>query len=194
MRFATEIAKCAPGPILDLGCGIGRHSLLFASHGCNVVSIDLDMERLKTLSRLSGKSAKYGHDNHIGTGHIAIAQLNLSQVPWPFKPRLFGAVIAVHFYSTTMLYEASRLLATDGYFFVETFGGHGNNFQALPKRDQLRQYLGTEYDIEYYSERDVGPRSADAVSVRFLAKRRRTGDIPKNFGIETPQVRLTQGT
>jgi SAM-dependent methyltransferase len=51
MAFLTALAeRTAPGSrVLDLACGAGRHSLLFAAHGCAVTSVDSSQVALEIL-------------------------------------------------------------------------------------------------------------------------------------------------
>jgi SAM-dependent methyltransferase len=48
-----------PGPLVDLGCGAGRHALRFAARGFPVVAIDLSHAMLHTVRR---KARDAGHD------------------------------------------------------------------------------------------------------------------------------------
>lgn len=57
-----------------------------------------------------------------------------------------------------------------GHLFIETFGGHGENYLELPKADEIRQAL-KGYELIFYSERSVGPASQNAVVVRAFAQK-----------------------
>jgi ubiquinone/menaquinone biosynthesis C-methylase UbiE len=53
-RFDSDTLKTRfvePGPLIDLGCGAGRHSLQFARRGFPVVAVDLSSAMLGELSR-----------------------------------------------------------------------------------------------------------------------------------------------
>jgi ubiquinone/menaquinone biosynthesis C-methylase UbiE len=43
-----------PGPLIDLGCGVGRHSLQFARRGFPVVAVDLSAPMLQQLGKKVG--------------------------------------------------------------------------------------------------------------------------------------------
>ncbi len=45
-----------PGPLVDLGCGTGRHALRFAARGFPVVAIDLSRSMLQKVSEKAGDS------------------------------------------------------------------------------------------------------------------------------------------
>jgi hypothetical protein len=66
--------------------------------------------------------------------------------------------------------DLDDLLMNGGHLFIETFGGHGQNFLELPKANQIRKAL-KGYKLIFYDERSVGPKSQDAVVVQALAKK-----------------------
>lgn len=63
VKLATEEAKwiiktvgvVPPAKILDVGCGIGRHAIVFAKHGFDVLGIDISKIFLTKASRLAKK-------------------------------------------------------------------------------------------------------------------------------------------
>jgi ubiquinone/menaquinone biosynthesis C-methylase UbiE len=58
-RFDSETLRTRfvePGPLIDLGCGAGRHSLQFAARGFPVVAVDLSSAMLGELSRKAAKA------------------------------------------------------------------------------------------------------------------------------------------
>jgi len=59
-----------PGPLVDLGCGAGRHSLQFARRGFPVVAVDLSAPMLREL----GRKAESEHRE------IDLVQANLCQL------------------------------------------------------------------------------------------------------------------
>jgi hypothetical protein len=61
-------------------------------------------------------------------------------------------------------------LMDGGHLFIETFGGHGENYLELPKADEIRQALKS-YKLLFYNERSVGPTCQNAVVVKALAQK-----------------------
>lgn len=61
-------------------------------------------------------------------------------------------------------------LMDGGHLFIETFGGHGENYLELPRADEIRQGL-KGYKLLFYNERSVGPTSQNAVVVKALAQK-----------------------
>jgi SAM-dependent methyltransferase len=70
--------------VLDLGCGIGRHSMLFARNGFSVTALDLSESGLKRLSE-TAKSLKLS----INTVLADVKSL-------PFENGSFDALLAYH--------------------------------------------------------------------------------------------------
>ncbi len=46
----------APGRLIDLGCGAGRHAIRFARHGFDVVALDLSRSMLETVQRKAAEA------------------------------------------------------------------------------------------------------------------------------------------
>jgi hypothetical protein len=59
------------------------------------------------------------------------------------------------------------------YLYIETFGGHGQNYRDLPKANEFKELLSGQMEFKYYKERKVGPVEMDSVAVTLLAQRRR---------------------
>jgi hypothetical protein len=95
---------------------------------------------------------------------------NLNFHNWLFSESIFSAVICVHFVEISLFPCFLSSLHSGGYFYFETFGGQGGNFEALPATGEIRHAL-RGCDLEYYSEKRVGPPERDAVSVKVLARK-----------------------
>ncbi len=70
--------------VLDLGCGMGRHSLLFAENGFEVTALDLSESGLRKLRALATERGL----------HIRTVQADLTSLP--FDDGSFDAVLAYH--------------------------------------------------------------------------------------------------
>jgi hypothetical protein len=90
---------------------------------------------------------------------------------WIFSESIFDAVMCVHFVDVSLFPKFLLSLRSGGYLYFETFGAQGLNFEALPESGEIRHAL-RGHDLEYYSEKRVGPRERDAVSVKALARKR----------------------
>ena len=96
---------------LDLGCGLGRHSLLFASRGFAVSALDLSPD---AVADLRAKGAAYDIDCSCG-----------DMVSLPYPDAAFDCVLAYHVISHTdtagireITGEIERVLKKGGEFFV----------------------------------------------------------------------------
>ena len=56
VEFMNEVKQNDNKSVLDLGCGIGRHSILFAQNGFDVTAIDLSENAIKYLLEWAQKT------------------------------------------------------------------------------------------------------------------------------------------
>lgn len=94
---------------------------------------------------------------------------------------MFGLIILVH-YLPPRLSELASLIAPGGYLFVETIGGHGDNWLELPPAGALKQALNSEFSICFYRERQVAKLGRDAASVQLLVKKCILGE-PRHLAV-----------
>jgi hypothetical protein len=88
----------------------------------------------------------------------------------PFEPRQFSLVVVVHFVPHS-LRAFAETVAPGGHLYVETFGGHGENWRELPTSGTFREALGSDFSVSFYKEKQLGKLAQDAVSVRLFATR-----------------------
>ncbi|WP_055668371.1 class I SAM-dependent methyltransferase [Desnuesiella massiliensis] len=112
---------------LDLGCGLGRHSILFAENGFDTYSIDLSQYGIEVLDN---KASELGLDIKTTVGDIH----NL-----PFDANMFDCLLAYHTISHTdtrgikiIISEINRVLKTNGEFFATLCSKHGSAFTNKP--------------------------------------------------------------
>jgi SAM-dependent methyltransferase len=170
LRFANKIASSDGGLVLDVACGYGRNAIAVAARGCRVVCVDRDLSRLNILERLKTEYIKFDARAEYKFGKILPVCANISLHDWSFAKSIFNAVICVHFVEVSIFPCFMSSLRSGGYFYFETFGGQGGNFEALPETGEIRDAL-RGCNLEYYSEKRVGPRERDAVSVKVLARK-----------------------
>jgi SAM-dependent methyltransferase len=72
------------GSLLDLGCGLGRHSLPFAAHGFDVTALDASESGLR---RLEATAAKLG---------LSVRTVRADLTALPFGAGFFDFVLAYH--------------------------------------------------------------------------------------------------
>jgi hypothetical protein len=102
---------------------------------------------------------------------VAAVRANAT-VDLPFRESSFDLVLVVHFVADGLIGRIGPLLRGGGYLLIETYGGHGANWMALPQPGQMRDELACRFEIIDYRERLVGPTRTEAASVKFVARRR----------------------
>jgi SAM-dependent methyltransferase len=172
LSVASELSKLQGWPVLDAGCGVGRNAAALALNGMSVVCVDRDIDRLRDLSAVVPQYIVGIKPTPPAIGTLYPICANLDPSSWPFLPCQFSAITCVHFFKIELLDSFWSSLVTGGCLFVETFGGHGQNYLDLPKRGQVLNLLSERFDIAFYRERKVGPIDHDAVSVKLLAKKK----------------------
>ena len=162
-KYAIKIVQDARDlPILDVGCGSGRHAFLLTSLGAKVICLDRDLERFESNRNHQPSNAR-----------LRPMQADLLRCPWPFGKSTLGGILAIHFpVAPALLVHFADSLTPGGCLLIETVGGHGGNYLELPRAGQLRRALSGSFDFEFYHERKVGPAGTDSASVRLLARRR----------------------
>ena len=96
VNVLRDLLKRKCNRILDLGCGIGRHSLLFAEHGLEVYSVDKSFEGLSFLQQSASK-----HKLRIGLTLSSFREL-------PYRDLSFDAVLAFN-----VIYHGNRDTVVD---------------------------------------------------------------------------------
>jgi SAM-dependent methyltransferase len=156
LKFVGEIAY--PGGItLDLPCGFGRHAILMAAYGCDVICADKDLTRLRHLDTMKVTLLEQA-PNDVASGHITTVCAELTADQWPFEKLSFDAIVIVHFVRLELFPFLIPTLRVGGHLYFETFGGHGQNHLDLPRPGEVKMALGVNFDLRYYE--DGGKRPA----------------------------------
>lgn len=125
-RFAPLVPCDAS--VLDVACGLGRHSRLFASLGCRVEAVDRDTQVLTTLTAVPGI-------------HTRIADLEGER--WPYEPESFDAIVVTNYLHRPHFDALIATLKPQGLLIYETFMvgnetlGRPTNPEFLLARDEL---------------------------------------------------------
>lgn len=136
--------------LLDLGCGLGRHTIYMGIHGFHVTAYDLSDEAIKQTRKWA---AKENLQIQAYTGNM----LNL-----PFQNNSFDCLIAYNvIYHTNIeglkatLHEIHRILRPDGEFFLTLISKssysfiHADNNQRIDKNTILRSEQETGDNIPH---------------------------------------------
>lgn len=125
------VARFAPlvpaGEVLDLACGSGRHSHLFARLGHPVLALDRDAQALAALAadaavmRLSAPAAP-----------ITTMPFDLERDPqaadWPFGAGRFAGIVVTNYLHRPLLPKIVEALRPDGVLIYETFAAGNERF------------------------------------------------------------------
>jgi SAM-dependent methyltransferase len=171
MSFAGEMASQSSLPLLDAGCGYGRNATALASCGLSVVCVDQNLDRLNALVRLAPNHIARLRQPECKIGELYPVLAELDPFRWPFCENCFAGIICVHFLNVALFGAFRSSLAVGGYLYIETFGGHGENYLDLPKAGQLHDLLSKDFNLPFYRERKVGPARCDAVAVKLFAQK-----------------------
>jgi SAM-dependent methyltransferase len=99
LRWASLVAR---GPVLDVACGGGRHSVLFRERELAVVAVDREAQSLPQ--------------------GITFVQADLEDgSPWPFAGQRFGGIVVTNYLHRPLLPTIAGALADGGLLIYETF-------------------------------------------------------------------------
>ena len=100
------------GPVLDLAAGGGRHSILFAERGLEVIAVDREP---------------------LTVPGVRFVQADLEDGgPWPFAGQRFAAIVVTNYLHRPLLPHLAASLADGGVLIYETFMA-GNERFGRPK-------------------------------------------------------------
>lgn len=114
-----------PGPVLDVACGGGRHTLFLAQRGFAVESVDRDLEPIRALLR--------------DTQHerVTLRQADLENAPWPYPDRRFSGVVVTNYLHRPLFPSLIAALEPDGVLIYETFAVGNEKFGRPSNPDFL---------------------------------------------------------
>jgi SAM-dependent methyltransferase len=157
-RFAPLVARGAR--VLDVACGRGRHTRLFAARGCRVLAIDRDAAALAALAEVAG---------------VETRAVDLESGAWPLPGERFDAVVVVNYLHRPLFPHLLRALAADGVLLYETFAqgneahGRPSNPDFLLARDELLRRVGDALTVVAFEQGRVAAPGRDAVVERLAA-------------------------
>jgi len=127
-----------PGPVLDLACGTGRHSLLLAAHHQPVTAIDWSSVALDVLTKnaeaqnLSAGRDPNGQLSVLPKSELIFAvQADLDQIELP--ENYFAVVLCVQYLQRSLFPAIEKALRPGGILVFETFTKEQMNLQGGPK-------------------------------------------------------------
>ena len=135
---------------LDLGCGIGRHSVLFGLNGFNISCLDISEDGIN-------KTKKWCESENIVADYKISDMLNL-----PYKDNSFDCILCFNVISHTdtsgvkkVISELKRVLRDDGEAYLtlcskETWGFKQTDWPMVDANTKLRMDEGPEKGIPHF--------------------------------------------
>jgi SAM-dependent methyltransferase len=114
VRFAPLVR--APGEVLDVACGSGRHTRLLAALGHRVQAVDRDAAALELLSAIP---------------NVTTICADIEGGPWPFAGLRYAAVVVTNYLHRPLLPTLVASLGDGGLLIYETFA-QGNERYGRP--------------------------------------------------------------
>ena len=135
---------------LDLGCGRGRHSILFGKNGFEVSCFDISEEAIK-------KTSKWAIEEGLNFDYSIGDMLNL-----PYKNESFDCVLCFNVISHTdtegmkvIANEIKRILKKDGECYLtlgskDTWGFKQTQWPLVDENTRLKMEEGPEYKTPHF--------------------------------------------
>jgi SAM-dependent methyltransferase len=148
------------GPVLDVAAGGGRHALLFAERGLEVVAVDRDRQSIPG---------------------VRFVQADLENGPWPFAGQRFAAIVVTNYLHRPLMPAIEGALADEGILIYETFMagnekfGRPSNPAFLLEPAELLRAFGRLTPIAF--EQGCVERPKPAMIQRLCARRGHIGQV-----------------
>ncbi len=111
----------AGGTVLDVACGMGRHTRWFSERNHPVSSVDRSEDAINLVSSFSNPTP------------VEAVLADIENGPWPFDGRTFDAVVVTNYLWRPLLPTLVASLAPGGVLIYETFAA-GNASVGKPSR------------------------------------------------------------
>ena len=108
--------------VLDLACGLGRHSRALAALGCHVDAVDIDARFATGLAGISG---------------VRFRALDLESGSWPFEGQQYDAIVVANYLYRPTLPLLAQALRDGGILVYETFAVGQQTFGRPSNPDHL---------------------------------------------------------
>jgi tellurite methyltransferase len=149
--FAARLATGDAKRVLDLGCGVGRHALVYARLGLEVTAVDMAESGISELRRSAA-----AENLEITTQLAAMTEL-------PFADGTFD-----HILSFNVIYHGDPLIVGAAVAEIARVLKPGGTYQGtmLSKRN-VKYGKGEEIAPNTYVDADIDPEDSDKVHPHF---------------------------
>jgi tellurite methyltransferase len=137
------------GRALDIACGLGGNSLFLAKMNYQVQAVDISDIAITYIQEQAAK-----HNLTIDPQKCDLTDLNKLQ--WPSDS--FNLVVITYYLDRELFPTVKRIIAENGYFFMETYFQSPQNNQKISNQYKLRpRELLSEFEdwkILFYEENE----------------------------------------
>lgn len=135
---------------LDLGCGLGRHSIMFAKNSFNVYCFDISKEAIE-------RTKKWAESENLNLRYYVGDMLKL-----PYENESIDAILCRNVISHTdtegikkIIREIKRVLKKEGECYLtlgskSTWGFSETNWPMIDENTKLKMEEGPEYKIPHF--------------------------------------------
>lgn len=134
---------------LDLGCGLGRHSILFGKNGFNVYSFDISIDAIN-------RTKKWAEKEELSFDYKQGDMLNL-----PYADNSFDCILCMNVISHTdtegmkkVIKELYRVLKKNGECYLTLCSkdtwGYRNDWPNVDENTKLMMIEGPEYKVPHF--------------------------------------------
>ena len=135
---------------LDLGCGLGRHSILFGKNNFNVYSLDISEDAINRTREWADKEK------------IKIDLKVSDMIKLPYKDNSFDCIYCKNVISHTdtigvkkIIKELYRVMRDDGECYLtlcskDSYSFKNDSFPLLDKNTRLKMCKGEEYEVAHF--------------------------------------------
>lgn len=154
---------------LDLGCGLGRHSILFAKNNFNVYCFDISKEAIEG-------TRKWAEDENLKLNYNIGDMLSV-----PYSDESIEAIFCRNVISHTdtegikkIIKEIKRVLKKDGECYLtlaskSTWGYIETNWPMIDENTKLKMEEGPEYKIpHFYADYDLIKKLFQKFKIEFI--------------------------
>ncbi len=135
------LALLAPGgTVLDVACGLGRHTRLAVEYGHRVVAVDRNEEALAALGLLPG---------------VSVVAADIEACGWPLPGGRFDAVVVTNYLHRPLFPALLDAVGASGLLIYETFA-RGNERFGRPSNPDFLLDTGELLDLVRPSLRVLG--------------------------------------
>jgi len=141
IKYANYVPKNSK--VLDLACGMGRHTQLFMGRGCHVTAVDIDTQGLQEFAN---------------SPNCQIVEMDIEQSEDWLLSQDFNCIVVTNYLHRPIMKHLANALAPEGILIYQTFMsgnekfGKPSNPDFLLKKDELMETFEDELEVIAFSQ------------------------------------------